>query len=282
MLENTRKIQLGTATITSFHTAEYRETLAEMLTVPDSERPLDYSTVFEQTLRLPTHCILIQLPTATMLVDANVYDLEPSHPLALPDYQPPPGLLRQLTEADVVPDKITHVIFTHAHFDHFNGATHKVDGHYVPCFPNARHYLGRADWENADTQKALLDPQSLESRTLGVLHQKGLLELVDARCSLQGAVEIIPAPGETNGHQIVRISSAGQTLYCLGDLYHHPVEVEHPAWMSSWAMAEANLMSRHALAETALAENALLVATHIPGVGRLERSASGVVWRAVN
>jgi hypothetical protein len=70
-------------------------------------------------------------------------------------------------------------------------------------------------------------------------------------------------------------------LYCLGDLYHDAHEVEHPESMAYWADKPAMLSSRAALADAALAENAHLIITHIPGFGRLERSASGAIWRAV-
>ncbi len=69
-------------------------------------------------------------------------------------------------------------------------------------------------------------------------------------------------------------------LYCLGDLYHHPVEVEHPTWMTQWKNREITLRSRHALMEAALAEHALLVAAHIP-LGYLEHTATGVQWKVV-
>jgi glyoxylase-like metal-dependent hydrolase (beta-lactamase superfamily II) len=102
--------------------------------------------------------------------------------------------------------------------------------------------------------------------------------LVEGNCDLLPAVQILAMPGETAGHQIVRVHSEGQTLYCLGDLYRHPLEVEHPTWMVRWANRAANLASRSTLMKAALAENALLIAAHIPTIGRLERTASSVRW----
>jgi len=39
-----------------------------------------------------------------------------------------------------------------------------------------------------------------------------------------------------------------QTLYALGDLYHHPIEIEHPSWHVRWADPATTLASRRALA----------------------------------
>jgi hypothetical protein len=88
---------------------------------------------------------------------------------------------------------------------------------------------------------------------------------------------IIAAPSESPGHQLVRVHSQGQTFYCLGDLYHHPVEVEVPTWMATWANPDTNISSRQSLVEAALAEDALLVAAHMP-IGRLQSTLSGIKW----
>ena len=175
---------------------------------------------------------------------------------------------------------MTHVIITHGHFDHFNGTTRQEQGNFIPCFPNARHYLGRADWDGV--QPALQDPDSDASRSLAVLQVRGLLELVDGDRDLGGGAQIISAPGETPGHQIVRIQAEAQNLYFLGDLYHHTVEVEHPSWMLKWNDFEANLVSRQNLTEKALRENALLFATHIPTSGRLLQTDEGLKWVVVS
>jgi hypothetical protein len=79
------------------------------------------------------------------------------------------------------------------------------DGSYIPRFPHARVLLGRADWDWSETQHALLDPHSLESRTFGVLQKHNLLELVEGHPRPDPEVHIIAAPGESPGHQIVRV-----------------------------------------------------------------------------
>ncbi len=91
------------------------------------------------------------------------------------------------------------------------------------------------------------------------------------------AVRVLTAPGESPGHQILRVHSDGQTLYCLGDLYHDPLEVKHPTWMARWADVNTALASRLRLVEFALAEDALLVPAHM-SPGRLEQTAHGVRW----
>ncbi|HEY6539685.1 MAG TPA: MBL fold metallo-hydrolase, partial [Ktedonobacteraceae bacterium] len=264
-------ITLGDATLTIINVGDMMVDMAEEINVPESEwRPL-YGAGFAGSRPYPSQCVHIALPHASILVDAGDYALaialEPSY--LPPNYAPPPGIVEQLRSRGIRPEDITHLIITHAHFDHYDGTTIERDGKYVPRFPSARVLLGRADWDNPETQEALQDPDSLDSHTFGVLHKHKLLEPVDGNLDVTSEVRIISAPGESLGHQIVRVHSQEQTFYCLGDLFHHPAEVEHPAWMVKWADTTANLSSRQILIKAALQENALLLAAHM-SVGRLE------------
>ena len=267
---------LGDAVVRVFTMYELSFHLAEAFNVPESVWRPDYVQYFEHPLMFPTQGIHITLPGMSLLIDTPIYDLTPDSPFYLPGATPQPGLLEQLATQGIAAEDVTHVVITHTHFDHINGATIEQEGHLKPRFPHARYYLGHADWES--NQEKLLKPDSLFSRTMGALEKQGVLELIETETKIGPGVTIIPAPGESPGHQIVRIHSGGQTLYCIGDLYHHPIEVDHPDWMQDGIDVEANLRSRAAFVPRALDENALLIATHIPGIGRLRRSATGAIW----
>ncbi len=272
-------IPLGDATITIMNAGDMLVDMVEELSAPESEWRPHYGSTFAGARPYPSQSVHIALPGASILVDANDYaqaiSLEPS--FLPPNYTPPPGIVEQLALRGVRPEDITHLVITHAHFDHYIGTTFERNGSYLPRFPNARVFLGRADWEDPQTQEALHDPDSIDSHTFAILERRGLLELVEGNRDLSPAVRIIVAPGESAGHQIVRVHSQGQTLYCLGDLFHHPVEVEHPAWMVKWADAGSNLASRRRLIEAALQEHAILVAAHMPP-GHLEGTLSSPTW----
>jgi glyoxylase-like metal-dependent hydrolase (beta-lactamase superfamily II) len=275
-------IEHGSAAVAIINVGDIQFRLSDEITVPEDERAAIPDS-FTQSRSFPTQCFHIALTGASVLVDACNYHLSfpPDSPYFWPGYQPPPGLLAQLAEIGIRPEDVTHLVITHAHFDHFSGITMERDGRMTPCFPNARCFLGRADWEDPEMQEGLRDSNSQVSRTLGVVQQSGMLELVEGERELLPGIRIVPTPGESPGHQVVRVHSQGQTLYCLGDLYHDPIEVEHPNWMASWAVKDATLRSRQKLTEAALREHALLTAAHIAGVGRLEQTAAGVTWRAV-
>lgn len=270
---------LGEATVTIINAGDAALRLSEEMDVPESEWRPRYADVFEQEMLFPCQCVHIALPGISILVDACNYAI--SFPLDSPmrprEYTPPSPLLEQLHTRAIEPEDITHVVITHAHFDHYSGTTRAEGDAYVPCFPHARYFLGQADWEMAETQEALQNPDSEDSRTLGVLMKRGQLELVEGEREIVPGVRIIPAPGESPGHQLVRVESQRQVLYCLGDLFHHPIEAERPEWMAKWANPQTNLASRRRLTEVAMKEQALLLATHSEGFGRIERDGQGEV-----
>jgi glyoxylase-like metal-dependent hydrolase (beta-lactamase superfamily II) len=285
MANSSVMIQVGDARVTLLNAGDMRLLLSQELAVDEALWRPRYTELFERPSVCPSLSVFIEHQGARVLVDANDYraTMTTDSQYALPDYAPPPAIPDQLAALGVGPDDITHMVITHAHWDHFAGVTtpSNADSGFAPTFPRARYYLGAADWSDAEMQTALEDAASLEARTLGVLQRRGVLQLVEQREQIADGIEILPAPGETTGHQIVRVSSAGETLYVVGDLFHHAVEVEHPNWMVGWADAETMRATRRWLLRDALAENAPLIAAHIATPGRIERTGDGLHWRDV-
>jgi glyoxylase-like metal-dependent hydrolase (beta-lactamase superfamily II) len=219
----------------------------------------------------------VRLGAASVLIDLGFDDPSPESQWRAPRHLRSPGVVAGLASIGVTPEQITHVAITHAHGDHVAGGTVERDGRRIPRYPNARHYLGRADWEGNPVRA---QPDSLLARHLGPVADAGLLELVDSEREIAPGIAILPAPGESPGHCIVRVTSAGSTFYFLGDLFHHPVEVIHRDWVASNHDAAALRASREQLIGAALASDALLQATHLPfpGFGRLRATPDGVRW----
>jgi glyoxylase-like metal-dependent hydrolase (beta-lactamase superfamily II) len=220
----------------------------------------------------------IQRPGVSLLVDACTPTAFLGTEYELAGVELYPGLDQQLKSVGAMPEEVTHVVLTHAHFDHVIGVTTLQGEQFVPCFPNARHYLGRADWEDPQMQADRNEPGAFENKTLAVLQRYGLLTLVDGDQELMPGITLLHVPGETPGHQILQLTAGERTLYCLGDLYHDAVEVEQPTWMTSWSDPTTLLTSRQRFSQRALVEQALLIAAHIPTIGVLRATDDGVRW----
>jgi glyoxylase-like metal-dependent hydrolase (beta-lactamase superfamily II) len=261
-----------TTTITLFNTGDYLADLTEWFRVEAADYP--HVSALQEPQPLAVLALAVQTPEGVVLVDAPLYDEVEMTPV--PGTTPPPPLVEQLAQAGISADAVAHVIITHAHFDHFNGLTEEVGGEWLPVYPNAVHYLGEGDWNVM--QHKLWQAGSLEARTFGVLHRLGKLALVKEEREVAPGVTILPAPGESPGHQIVRVEVGDSILYHTGDLIHHPIEIEHPQWACWWAERPQHDETRNQLIGRALSENATLVASHVPGMGRIEQTAQGLRW----
>lgn len=188
-----------------------------------------------------------------------------------------PGLLPALESIGVRPEDVTHVLITHGHGDHVAGLAVAQDGPLVPRFPNARHYIGRADWEE-NPQRS--DPHSEISRYLGAVDRAGLLDVIDREQEIVGGVTMIPAPGETPGHSVIRVDSNGERFFYLGDLFHHAAEIANIGWVSPGRDPDAMRASRQRVLEEAIPTGAICVFSHepFPAWGRIERHNGNGRW----
>ena len=189
-----------------------------------------------------------------------------------------PGLEAALHRIGVDPGAVTHVLMTHAHEDHLAGVAAERGADVTLRFPNARHVIGRRDWEEHPTRN---QPDSALVRRLGLAAQRGLLDLVDEEREVAPGVAMIASPGETPGHCHVRVAAGSGRFYYLGDLFHLPCEVEHVEWAPPNRDVASLAASRRRLLAEASAHDSVLVFSHdrFPAWGRLTRAAEGYRWQ---
>ncbi|HUG16716.1 MAG TPA: MBL fold metallo-hydrolase [Thermomicrobiales bacterium] len=202
-----------------------------------------------------------------------------------------PGFQAGLSTLGVSNDSVTHVVVTHAHFDHCLGVTVAQNGGQLPRFPNARDLLDRADWNlhfepDGTMRPVAASPFSsvtIEMRErLQVIMQAGLLDLVEGDVEVVPGLTLVPTPGETPGHRAIRIESDGASCWHLGDLVHYAVEFEHIDWLTPTRRdASAITASRKRVLPQVVAENALVTWSHakFPGWGRIIGAGGGYRWR---
>jgi glyoxylase-like metal-dependent hydrolase (beta-lactamase superfamily II) len=209
--------------------------------------------------------ILIQHGGATVLIDPAYDDpgtqWQEKFGARWPGLVRSPGMQAALESMGVRPDEVTHVLITHAHDDHFAGVVAERGGRNELRFPNARHFIGRHDWEGNPRRD---QPQSDLSLRLGAVDRAGLLNLVDGNQEVAPGVTMIHAPGETPGHSIIRLDSGGERFYALGDLFHHSCEVEFLDWASPWSDFSVMNSSRERFLAEAVPADATVVFTHEP------------------
>lgn len=145
------------------------------------------------------------------------------------------NLLHQLERRGFRPEDIDVLAFSHLHHDHIGWFG---DARGKPIFPNARVFIGRADWEyfvEHDGDGDLVDDQPTRllphiKAALDAAASAGLVELVDGEQEIVPGVRSLPAPGHTPGHSLHAVYDGKQRLLLLGDAMHCPQQMTHPDW----------------------------------------------------
>jgi len=171
------------------------------------------------------------------------------------------------------------VLCTHLHVDHVGWNTMRVDGRWVPTFPNARYLFGRSEWEHWSRELPGPDRDARDDSVRPVL-DSGLADLVATNHRITGEVSLQPTPGHTPGHVSVCIASRGEAAVITGDLMHHPVQCAEPDWANRFDVdPHAARRTRRAFLERCSNRPVLVLGTHFatPTGGHIVRD--GAVWR---
>ena len=188
-------------------------------------------------------------------------------------------LLPNMQAKGVDPDDVDTVIFTHLHLDHVGWSVR--DGR--PLFAKARYLAPEADWEafTADDQAAQ-NPHI--AAQIQPLHTLGLLDLVSGEQEITPELSLLPTPGHTPGHQSIVISSGGERAFILGDVSHHPAQLQETDWNAGADMdGPKAAATRKTIAERLEADGSLVAACHYPepGLGHIVRVGGKRVFRAL-
>lgn len=198
-------------------------------------------------------------------------------------------LVENLQYAEIAPEEITDIVITHAHPDHIGGLTDK-EGNLL--FPNAEIYLAREEYDfwmspRPDFSKSTMtDKKHMEM--LADVAQKNIrsvtnkLHLFQKYEELLGCLQMIPAPGHTPGHTIIRIYSGNKEFYHIADVVHSEIiSFEHPEWIyNSDTDYKEGIETRKKTLERLSNSNSLFFAYHLPwpGLGNVKSTADGYKW----
>lgn len=274
--------RIGDATVTVINDGIIPIPVASVFPPPEAEWiRAQGETDADDRLNSGQMVIHIRLGDASILIDPAYDDpgsaWDAHFATKWPGLTRTPGMAAGLASIGVRPEEVTHVLITHAHDDHFAGVVAERGGRNDLRFPNARHLIGRADWEGNPRRDK---PEYDLAARLGAVERQGLLDLADGDREVVPGVTMLHAPGETPGHSIVRLDSGGARFYALGDLFHHPSEITHRDWASPWVDLPTMRTSRERFLAEAVPTDATIVFTHehFPAWGRIATSDGDYRW----
>jgi len=221
-----------------------------------------YFNQAENKLIMAFHGILVRTPRALILVDACLGN--DKHRPFVPEWHMRSGpFIEDMASVGVSVEQIDYVLCTHLHADHVGWNTQLIDGRWVPTFPNATYLFGREEcefWE--DDQEA--NHRSWEDSVQPVFEAKQG-KIVDSNHEIEPGVSLVPAFGHSPGHIMLKLDDGKTTAYVIGDVIHHPVQVEHPEWSSQfcWDADKASAMRTNIL-EQVVDTDQWLIPAHFP------------------
>ena len=166
--------------------------------------PIRVADLLAENERMPVNVHLIDHPDGRVLVDTGMTELHP----AVADMDP---RLQPLSEQDLDLTSIDIVVSTHLHFDHCGG-NHLFAGKPI--------YVQRRELEDARGENYTI-PEWVDAPGVEYVEVDGELELLPG-------LRLVPAPGHTDGMQIVVIETGERPVVVGGDVAIFFAELDEP------------------------------------------------------
>jgi glyoxylase-like metal-dependent hydrolase (beta-lactamase superfamily II) len=229
------------------------------------------------TLFAAAQAMLVEAPGLKLLVDTCVGNDKPRHMLG--DKAQSTPFLQHLVDLGWDRERVDIVLCTHLHVDHVGWNTMLVDGKWIPTFPNARYLIGKREFEHW-SHEGDEEQRDMMVDSVRPIFDAGLVDLVEMNHRIAPEVRLIPSAGHTPGHVSVMIESGGQRAVITGDVAHHPCQMAHPEWSTSFdSDREAALSTRLRMFKEWADKPVLVIGTHYvaPTAGHVKRD--GAVFR---
>lgn len=173
---------------------------------------------------------IVRTPRYTVLIDTCLGHDKTDPPL--PRTQAGHGWIDRLAASGFPIESIDYVMCTHLHADHVGWNTRRVDGRWVPTFPNARYLFGRTEYEawagNTAGWAEHLGQSHVFNESVLPCIEHGVADLVDAGFAIDDRLVIEDASGHTAGNSVIRaITNAGEGLF-VGDVVHSALQLRYP------------------------------------------------------
>lgn len=172
----------------------------------------------QNRIQLDTNCLLIKTPDATVLLDTGFGSKLSEKELSFIDASPGNALVDHLNSVGLDRGDITHVIFSHLHFDHAGGATClNAAGEMEVTFPNAVHLFQTQEMADAIGNAAELEGNYYDAE-IRFWAENAKCQPVSGPLTIMDGISVQPTGGHTAGHQLIEIHSENRTGIFLGDI----------------------------------------------------------------
>ncbi|MDR0507599.1 MAG: MBL fold metallo-hydrolase [Dysgonamonadaceae bacterium] len=131
------------------------------------------------------------------------------------------------------PEQVTDVVLSHLHFDHCGGCTYiDKSGNLQITFPEAKHYVGKSQWENYLNPNAL-EKDSYRKEDMELIEKQGLLQKIDTDSELFRDFQLTLCDGHTKGQLVSSFMSENELTVFPGDVIPTQAHLSNE-WISAY------------------------------------------------
>jgi glyoxylase-like metal-dependent hydrolase (beta-lactamase superfamily II) len=215
-------------------------------------------------INLGLHCLVIKTASDLIVVDTGIGDNYTEKFARIFAVDKSTDLLTGLQEIGWRPEDVTKVILTHLHFDHCGGnCLVSKDGTVLPTFPNATYYFNRLEYDYARNPD-VRSKASYLAHNWEAVAASGRLVLTANHTEIVPGILTLVTGGHTENHQIVKVTSRGETACFLADLVPTDSHLKIPYVMGYDLFPKTTMVMKERILQTALAEQWLLLFEHTP------------------
>lgn len=186
------------------------------------------------------------------------------------------NLVEDMRAKGIRPESVDMVVHTHLHGDHVGW--NLTDGQ--PTFPNATYYAPQEDMEFFEANLA----SNQQMQLVLPLREMGKLQTFRGETMLTPDLTTVPTAGHTPGHASVLVASGGEKAMIMGDVAHHPMQMDRPDWSPGFDVDGVKAAETRAkVADRLESENIIAAFCHFPGegFGRIVRVAGRRVFQTM-
>jgi len=237
----------------------------------------DFVTPGGARLKMIIQAFLVESRGLKIVVDTCVGN---DKQRALPAWNELDGpFLSEIRDAGFPREQVDLVVCTHLHIDHVGWNTMKVDGEWVPTFPNARYLMARPEFDYWK-QEGPGNWGDVFGDSVKPVFDAGLVDLVDCDHPINPELQFFPTPGHTPGHCSIAVSSGTEEGVISGDVMHHPCQCAHPDWCSVADIdRKAAIQARWNFCERFADTGVIVVGTHWAAPTAVHLTRRGSTWK---
>lgn len=281
------KWKVGDATITKITEIVYPE-FPDLLPAATPEVVKKVQWLFphfvtpEGKLSVSIHSLIVDTPTATLVVDTCIGNGRDRDPFAIMSNLST-SYLEDMIAAGYKPESIDYVLCTHLHLDHVGWNTRFVNGKWVPTFPKASYVVDKKEVaffgsiDEKTTDDILQIHRRVYADSVQPVFDAGLVKAVEGPTQVCEGVRLISTAGHTPGHCSVIIESRGESAMITGDFIHHPIQFHDPSLSTFDVDTAAAIATRRRVFAEYADTPMLIIGTHFAGptAGKLVRDGDG-------